>query len=63
MLFPPAESLLWLLPYATIPYLARRKPALVECPPLTTGPLVSVIVPARNEADNIGPLLESLRRT
>lgn len=63
MLFPPAESLLWLLPYATIPYLARRKPALVECPPLTTGPLVSVIVPARNEADNIGPLLESLCRT
>lgn len=63
MFLPPLPSLAWLLPWATIPLLARRDPALTDAPRVEAGPLLSIIVPARNEADNIVPMLETLRRT
>lgn len=37
-----------------------RRPRLVDIPPMTSGPLVSIIVPARNEAGNIGHCLATL---
>ena len=49
----------WLLPFFTLPRLAQRRPNLTEAP-LGSGRLVSIIVPARNEAANIGPLIGSL---
>ncbi len=55
-------ALPWLLPYLAIPVLNRRRPRLAEAPP-ASGRLVSVIVPARNEAATIGRLIASLRRT
>jgi chlorobactene glucosyltransferase len=39
---------------------ARRHPALRDYEPLTTGPLVSVIIPARNEARNIERCVRSV---
>jgi chlorobactene glucosyltransferase len=55
-------ALLWLFPYLALPVLFRRRPLLVAEAP-AAGPLVSVIVPARNEAANIDRLLTSLRAT
>jgi chlorobactene glucosyltransferase len=49
----------WLLPFFTLPRLARRTPNLSDAP-LASGRLVSIIVPARNEAGNIAPLIDSL---
>jgi cellulose synthase/poly-beta-1,6-N-acetylglucosamine synthase-like glycosyltransferase len=54
-----APAVFWLLPFLTLPRLARRKPDLADAPP-TSGPLVSVIVPARNEAANIATALSSI---
>ena len=59
---PPPLSLLWLAPGGTIFLLARRRPLLAAVPP-RRGPRISVIIPARNEAENIGPCLASLRRS
>lgn len=58
----PLFALPWLIPYIVLPTLSRRRPLLSAEPP-AAGRLVSVIVPARNEARNIDPLLNSLRAT
>jgi chlorobactene glucosyltransferase len=52
----------WLLPYLTLPRLTSRRPNLSDAP-LAGGELVSVIVPARNEASTIKTLLVSLLAT
>jgi chlorobactene glucosyltransferase len=59
---PPLLSLPWLLPWAVLPLLARRRPALAEVP-RASGRLVSIIVPARNESANLAGHLESLLRS
>ncbi len=43
-------ALPWAAPFLAFLRLARRTPNLAGFPPLTDGPLLSVIVPARNEA-------------
>ena len=52
----------WLLPFFTLPRLTSRIPNLSDAP-VTGGELVSVIVPARNEAATIRTLLSSLLAT
>jgi chlorobactene glucosyltransferase len=52
----------WLLPFVTLPRLTSRTPNLSDAP-LAGGELVSVIVPARNEAATIRTLLGSLLAT
>jgi chlorobactene glucosyltransferase len=52
----------WLLPFLTLPRLTSRTPNLSDAP-LAQGELVSVIVPARNEAATIRSLLSSLLTT
>src|SRR5215210_9218163 len=52
----------WLLPFLTLPRLTSRTPNLSNAP-LAEGELVSVIVPARNEAATIRTLLSSLLAT
>ena len=63
MSFPPAIELLpaapWLLPFLTLPRLAQRTPNLSDAP-RASGPLVSVIIPARNEAGTIGTVVPSI---
>lgn len=61
-MLPPLLALPWLAPYAGLFLLAWRRPVLTAIPP-TSGQLVSVIIPARNEAANIETLLTSLRAT
>lgn len=55
-------ALPWLVPLLLGPILIRRRPRLSDEPAADgrDGPLVSVIVPARNEAENIGACVESL---
>src|SRR5256885_15551750 len=57
-------ALPWLavLVLVTYRYLVRR-PQLRSYEPLSTGPLVSVIIPARNEARNIERCLKSVLAT
>lgn len=55
-------SLPWLLPLAALPILSRKHPRLAD-EPASSGTMVSVIVPARNESATIDRLLVSLRRT
>ena len=55
-------ALPWLLPFLTLPRLARRKPSLNDVSPVS-GPLVSVIVPARNEAASIATAVQSILAT
>jgi chlorobactene glucosyltransferase len=52
----------WLLPFLTLPRLTSRHPNLSDAP-LGGGELVSVIVPARNEAATIKTLLSSVLAT
>ena len=52
----------WLLPLLALPRLTRRTPSLSDAP-LASGELVSVIVPARNEATTIRTLLTSVLAT
>jgi len=52
----------WLLPFLTLPRLTSRTPNLSDTP-LASGELVSVIVPARNEAATIRTVLSSLLAT
>jgi chlorobactene glucosyltransferase len=52
----------WLLPFLTLPRLTSRTPNLSDAP-IADGELVSVIVPARNEAATIRTLLGSLLAT
>ncbi|HET6798311.1 MAG TPA: glycosyltransferase family 2 protein [Gemmatimonadales bacterium] len=49
----------WLLPFFTLPRLARHTPNLSDAP-LGSGKLVSIIVPARNEAGNVAQLIGSI---
>ncbi len=49
----------WLTPFLAFIRLSRRTPALHDAP-VARGRLVSVIVPARNEAANLPTLLDSL---
>ncbi len=55
-------ALPWLLPFLTLPRLARRKPSLNDASPVT-GPFVSVIVPARNESATIVTAARSILAT
>ncbi len=59
--------MIWLVPAAYLALLvmiaaayARRRPLLADHPPQPTGPLVSVIIPARNEALNIESCVRSV---
>lgn len=53
-------ALPWFLPYLVLIRLARKKPDLSDTPPADAGPLVSVIIPARNEAAAIGTVIRSV---
>ena len=63
MSLPPAIELLpaapWLFPFLTLPSLARRTPNLSDAP-RASGLLVSVIIPARNEAGTIATVVRSI---
>jgi hypothetical protein len=52
----------WLIPFLTLPRLARRTPDLSDAP-AASGPLVSVIVPARNESVTIATVVGSIVAT
>jgi chlorobactene glucosyltransferase len=49
----------WLLPFLTLPRLARRTPNLSDAP-RSSGPLVSIIIPARNESRTIPTVIQSV---
>src|ERR1044072_3746286 len=54
----------WLLVLLVVLFrYATRRPRLRDYEPLTTGPLVSVIIPARNEARNIERCVRSVLAT
>ena len=55
-------ALPWAAPFLAFVRLARHRPNLARAP-LAGGRLVSIIVPARNEEDNLPILLDSLLRT
>ncbi|MGH7510156.1 MAG: glycosyltransferase [Gemmatimonadales bacterium] len=55
-------ALPWFVPFLTLPPLARRTPNLASAPP-GSGRLVSIVVPARNEADTIGTVIASILET
>jgi chlorobactene glucosyltransferase len=55
-------ALVWLFPFVTLPRLARRTPSLVSASP-GSGPLVSIIIPARNESAVIGTVVTSILAT
>ncbi len=55
-------ALPWLLPYLALLRLARNKPNLSDTP-VRSGPRVSVIVPARNEAGVIDTVVRSILAT
>ena len=63
MSFPPAIELLpaapWVLPFLTLPRLASRRPNLSDANP-ASDTLLSVIIPARNEADTIAAVVCSI---
>ena len=63
MSFPPAIELLpaapWVLPFLTLPRLASRRPNLSDANP-ASDTLLSVIIPARNEADTIAAVVRSI---
>jgi chlorobactene glucosyltransferase len=52
----------WLVPFFTLPRLSHRSPNLLNAP-LTSGRLVSVIIPARNEASAIAKVVNSILHT
>ena len=57
-----ALALPWFLPFLALRRLAGRSPNLSDLPP-ATGPLVSVIIPARNEARTIETVVRSVLST
>ena len=63
---PPLEHLLYALPWILAgllaPVMVRRRPRLADspAPPPEDSPLVSIIVPARNEAENIAGISATL---
>src|SRR4051812_37549474 len=52
----------WLLPFLALPRLSSRTPDLMDVPAVA-GPLVSVIIPARNEASTIATVVHSILGT
>ena len=52
--------LLWVVPFLSLVRLARRTPDIRGFTPIPRGPTVSVIVPARNEADTIARVVGSV---
>lgn len=59
----PLLALPWLLSPLALIRLARKTPSLDEHPAVDDGPLVSVIVPARNEAATITTVITSVLAT
>lgn len=61
MLLPPLSSFPWLLPFLPLLRLALqgRRPALADAPE-TSGILVSIVIPARNESSNIETVIRSI---
>ncbi|MDQ3209236.1 MAG: hypothetical protein M3Q37_11615, partial [Gemmatimonadota bacterium] len=55
-------ALPWLLPFLSLPRLARRTPSLLNARP-ESGRLVSVVIPARNESSTIRTVLGSILAT
>ena len=55
-------ALPWVLPFATLPRLARRTPSLIDVRP-DAGGLVSVVIPARNESSTIATVVGSILAT
>jgi chlorobactene glucosyltransferase len=55
-------ALPWVLPFATLPRLARRTPSLIDVRPEAVG-LVSVVIPARNESSTIATVVGSILAT
>lgn len=55
----PLPGLIWGLPLAALPRLAQREPRLAAVPPAAGIP-VSVIIPARNESDNLERVVRSI---
>lgn len=49
-----------MVPYAAVLRLARKTPSLSQYPPASDGPHVSVIIPARNEAETIATSVTSI---
>jgi chlorobactene glucosyltransferase len=56
------RALPWVLPFLTLPRLARRTPSLIDTRP-ESGRLVSVVVPARNESSTIATVVSSILAT
>jgi chlorobactene glucosyltransferase len=52
----------WLVPFLTLPRLARRTPNLSDAPEVS-GRMVSIIIPARNESANIATVVRSILAT
>lgn len=57
-----AWALPWAAPFLSVPILFDRKPRLSDSPPVT-GPLLSVIIPARNESETIATVVRSVLAT
>ena len=55
-------ALPWVLPFFTLPRLARRTPSLMDTRP-ESGGLVSVVIPARNESSTIATVVGSILAT
>jgi len=55
-------AVLWVLPFLTLPRLARRTPSLMDTRP-ESGGLVSVVIPARNESSTIATVVGSILAT
>jgi chlorobactene glucosyltransferase len=55
-------ALPWVLPFLALPRLARRTPSLIDARP-GSGPLVSVVIPARNESSTIATVVGSILAT
>jgi chlorobactene glucosyltransferase len=55
-------ALPWVLPFFTLPRLARRTPSLLHTRP-ESGRLVSVVIPARNESSTIATVVASILAT
>jgi len=60
----------WLIPFAYVAFLVllilrytTRRPRLADYTPRTSGPLLSVLIPARNEAVNIATCVQSVLAT
>ena len=58
-LFDLLPALPWLAPFAGLPRLAGSRPNLSDTPP-AAGPLVSVVIPARNESATIQTVVRSV---